>query len=394
MTPMPFRTTAMLLAATALAPLAQAQAAPCPTAGAAALTVGTVADVAPGAARSFSISLGANEGVIVDLSDLKPKAVTADEGEGDHEHGDARAAAAPRTLKLCDAKGALLVPQPGEVFEKGGSVSAISDGERLRFVADRAGQYIVTAAASAEPREVLVRRRSVGASPPPVVSASLDATQKGITSSGAPMVFSFTGNAGQWVLLKSTSEKDTVLRLAGPDRAGDYSQIAENDDSDGLNPVLRRKLAVAGTYYLQVDSLSDEPGEFELSLKRTDAPKPPPPPVALRMGSQIAGRLTGGDDIKLYTLPVVAGHSYRLDLTAPYDGVVGIGLPNPVEPEDGGDKPDAGFADIKSQDSGTTGTEKLTFTARSSGQLLVRIKSFGIGETDGGYTLTATDLGG
>ena len=53
----------------------------------------------------------------------------------------------------------------------------------------------------------------------------------------------------------------------------------------------------------------------------------------------------------------------------------------------------ASSVEIKSQDSGTTGTEKLTFTARSTGQLLVRIKSFGIGETDGGYTLTATDLG-
>ena len=73
--------------------------------------------------------------------------------------------------------------------------------------------------------------------------------------------------------------------------------------------------------------------------------------------------------------------------------MVGIGLPNPVEAEDGSDKPDAGYADIKSQDDGTSGTEKLNFTARSTGQLLVRIKSFGIGETDGGYTLTATDLG-
>lgn len=393
---LPIRTAALLLAATAFAPLAQAQTAPCSAAGSAAVTVGTVADVAPGAVRSYALTLGANEGVIIDLSELKPKAAPASSGgEGDHEHeeGPRPAAATPRTMKLCDAKGGLLVPQPGEVFEKGGSVAATPDGERLRFVAPRAAQYVLTVAASAEPRELLVRRRSVGASPPPVVSASLDSEQKGITSSGAPMVFSFPATAGQWIVLKSTSEKDTVLRLAGPDKAGDYSQMAENDDSDGLNPVLRRKLAVTGTYYVQVDSLSDEPGEFELSLKRTDAPKPPPPPSALRAGAQQAARLASGDDIKLYSLPVVAGHTYRLDLTASYDGVVAIGLPNPVEPEDGGDKPDAGFAEIKSQDSGTTGTEKLTFTARSTGNLLVRIKSFGIGETDGGYTLLATDLG-
>ncbi len=388
------RTTALLLAATALGPLAQA--APCPASGGTALTVGTVADVAPGAARSFSINLGANEGVIVDLSSLKPPAPAAtshEEGDGEGDEHEHTPAPVPHTLKLCDAKGTVLAPMPGEVFEKGGSVSSTNDGERLRFVAGSAGQYVVSASASDEPREILVRRRSIGSSPPPVVSAQLDGSQKGITSSSSPMVFSFAGTAGQWVLLKSTSEKDTVLRLAGPDKAGEYSQIAENDDSDGLNPVLRRKLATTGTYYLQVDSLSDEPGEFELSLKRSDAPKPPPPPVALRSGAQVAGRLADGDAVVLYILPVVAGHSYRLDLTASYDGVVAIGLPNPVEPDDGGDKPDAGFSEVKSQDSGTSGTEKLNFTARSTGQLMVRVKSFGIGETDGGYTLTANDLG-
>jgi hypothetical protein len=390
------RTTAMLLTAIALAPLSQAQAASCAPAGSLPLAIGTVADVAPGAVRSFSLSLGANEGVIVDLSILKPPAAAVTshaDGDGEGDEHARSSTTVTHSLKLCDAQGALLAPQPGEVFEKGGSVSASPDGERLRFVAARAGNYLVTADVSDQPREILARRRSSGASSSPVISAQLDSSQKGITSSKAPMVFSFTGAAGQWVLLKSTSEKDTLLRLAGPNRSGEYAQIAENDDSDGLNPMLRRKLATTGTYYLQVDSLSDDPGEFELSLKRTDAPKPPPPPTALRSGAQISGRLVDGDDVQLYTLPVVAGHSYRLDLTATYDGVVAIGLPNPVEPDDGGDKPDAGFTELKSQDSGTSGTEKLNFTARSTGQLLVRVKSFGIGETNGAYSLTATDLG-
>jgi hypothetical protein len=48
---------------------------------------------------------------------------------------------------------------------------------------------------------------------------------------------------------------------------------------------------------------------------------------------------------------------------------------------------------IRSQDGGTSGSEKLT-SPRANGQLLVRVKSFGIGETDGGYRLAATDLGG
>ena len=380
---------ALLFAASALAPFAPAHAAGCSATGGAALTIGTVADVAPGAARAFAVNLNANDGVIVDLANLKPAATTSGDGD-DHSHPTP----VPHAIRLCDAQGALLVPQPGEVFEKGGSVTATTDGERLRFIAPRTGQYVIVADAASEPREVLVRRRAGGSAAPPVIAAQLDSSQKGIASSSAPMVYSFAGTAGQWVMLKSTSEKDTLLRLAGPDRAGDYSQIADNDDSDGLNPVIRRKLATTGTYYVQVDSLSDEPGEFELSLKRTDAPKPPPPPMALRVGASLSGKLADGDDVKLYSFPVIAGHAYRIDLTATYDGVVGIGLPNPIEPDDGGDKADAGYSEVKSQDSGTTGTEKLNFTARSTGQLLVRVKCFGIGDTDGSYTLVATDLGG
>ncbi len=388
------------LAAAALAPLAQAQAAPgCPPAAASPLTLGTVAEVAPGGVRSYSLRLETGQGVIVDLANLKPKPAAQSEGsaEGDHEHehgsGDSKPPP-PRNLKLCDGEGALLAPQPGEVFEKGGSVSATDDGERLRFVASAGGNYVISVTASDEPRELLVRRRLVGSAPSPLVSARLDTTQKGTVSSGAPVVFTFEGGAGQWVELKSTSEKDTVLRLAGPDRQGAYSILAENDDSDGLNPMLRRKLPLAGTYYLQVDSLAEDAGDFELSLKRTSAPKPPPPPAALRLGAQLADKLKDGDDVRLYSLAVVAGHSYRLELSAEYDGVVAIGLPNPVENDSDPGKPDASFSEVKSQDSGTTGAERLNFTARSTGQLLVRVKSFGIKETDGSYTLTATDQGG
>jgi hypothetical protein len=82
-----------------------------------------------------------------------------------------------------------------------------------------------------------------------------------------------------------------------------------------------------------------------------------------------------------------------LDLTAAYDGALSIGLPNPVEADDGGDGPGAGFSEVKSQDEGVTGTERLNFTARNNGTLLVRVKSFGLDDTNGAYTLKATDLG-
>lgn len=380
---------AALLSAAALAPLAQANAAAC-SGAASAIGVGTVVEVAAGSAASYALSLAAGEGVIVDLTSLAAKPPA-----GDDEHGDEHAAASPsRGLALCNARGAVLAPQPGEVFEKGGSVASIDGGQRLRFVAPSAGRYTISVSASGEKRELLVRRRELSGGQSSVVPAQLDGTQSAVASSSAPMVYSFAGTAGQWVELKSTSEKDTVLRLAGPDREGNYAVLAENDDSDGLNPIIRRRLPLAGTYYLQVDSLSDDAGEFALTLKRIEAPKPPPPPVMLRPGPALSGKLESGDDIRIYALPVIAGHSYRIEAAAaPYDIAVAIGLPNPVEPDDGGIGADANFSEVKSQDSGTRGSEKLNFTARSTGQLLVRIKNFGLEDSDGSFTLGVTDLG-
>jgi hypothetical protein len=393
------RLAASFLLAAAAAPLAQAQAAAtgsCAGTDAGAVVLGTTARVDPGAARSYLVALAAGQGVIVDLSSLTPTAATvSSDSDDEHDHGDGEAAKPPlRDLALCDAGGAKLVPLAGEVFAKGGSVSAIPDGQRLRFVAPTAGRYRIGVTPSTEAREILVRERVLGQSGGGVAATGIGRAEEGKVSSSAPRVFSFSGTGGQWVELKSVSENDTVLHLAGPDRKGEYSEIASNDDGDGLNPVIRRKLPVSGTYYLQVDSLGDEAKDFTLTVKAIKAPPPPPPPARLSAGATVRDKLSGEDDAKLYALPVLAGHSYRLELTAAYDGVVAIGLPNPVEADDGDSGAGAGFSEVKSQDSGTTGTERLTFTARSTGQLLVRIKSFGIGETDGAYTVVVADLGG
>lgn len=381
----------VLLAAGMLAPLGGAQAATaCNPAGALAIAIGAIAEVPAGSARTYALGLQRGQGIAVDLDSLTAPASS----EGDEQGARTGASPSPRALALCDAAGKLLAPLPGEVFAKGGGVTTTDEGERLRFTAPTTGQYLISVAIADAERELLVRRRDAGPAQTPIVSAALGHDQKGITSSQSPMVFSFTASAGQWVEIKSTSEKDTVLRLAGPDRAGDYSVISENDDSDGLNPMVRRKLVVAGTYYVQVDSLSEEPGEFDLRLAAISAPKPPPLPLALRAGLAVSGRFADEKGVAVYSLAVQAGRTYRIDLTAVYDAAVAIGVANPVEPDNGADGVDAGFSEVKAQDGSTSGTEKLTFTARSGGNLLVRVKNFGIGETDGAYTLTVNDLGG
>lgn len=379
--------TAVLLAAAALAPLSAAHAGTCTAAGASPLTVGTAAAIAPGAARNYALQLGKGEGVFVDLADLAAPAGSDDDEEGGDD-------GKPKGLTLCDAAGKALVPQPWDVFEgEGGAVSTTTDGIRLRFQAPASGRYIVAVDAADGPREIIARSRKVEGGAGGALAAQLDGEVKGKIDSKAGKVWSFAGTAGQWVELKATSENDTVLALAGPDRAGDYVQLARNDDSDGLNPLIRRRLPVAGTYYLQLTSLGDASEDFTLSMKRIEAPAPPPPPRPLALGAAVKDKLTGEDDIALFALTVTAGHDYRIELAAPYDGHVAVGLPNPIEPDDGDTGPGAGFSEVKAQDSGTEGTERLNFTARQSGQLLVQVKSFGIGETDGGYTLTVTDLG-
>lgn len=380
--------TAALLAAAALAPLSAAQAAGCTASGASSLNVGTAATIAPGAARNYTLQLGKGEGVFIDLSALD--GTTGGDGEGE-EGGSER----PTGLTLCDASGKALVPQPWDVFEgEGGAVSKTPDGLRLRFAASAAGRYIVAVEAADEAREIIARSRKVeGGAGGGAMAARLDGEVTGKIDSKAGKVWSFAGEAGQWVELKATSENDTILALAGPDRTGEYSQIARNDDSDGLNPLIRRRLPSNGTYYLQLTSLGDASEDFTLALKRIEAPAPPAPPRPLALGAKLSEKLSGEDDIALYALQVTAGHDYKIELTAAYDGHLSIGLPNPVEPDDGDTGPAAGFSEVKAQDAGTEGTEKLTFTARQSGQLLVQVKSFGIGETDGGYTLVATDLG-
>lgn len=374
--------------AAGFAPLAQANAASdCAAVATAQIVAGQALRVEPGPARAFTADLAAGQGLLIDLATLGMADKQAD--RGDEEADGAR----PVALRLCSPAGTLLAPLPGDVFEKASSLARTPDGLRLRFVAPATARYTLWLAPSAQTRELLVRNRDLGRASI-VRAATLGSEVQGRTSSASPSLVSFAATAGQWVELKAVSESDTVLNLAGPDRAGDYSVIASNDDSEGLNPRIRRRIPVTGTYYVQIDSLSDEADDYTLGLKLVAAPPPAAPPAALRPGANAAGRLTSSDDARLFTLPVVAGHAYRLELTADHDAVLAIGVPSPIVSDSAKDGPAAAVAEIRTEDSGVSGTERLTFTARADGQVIVVVRTFGIGETDGGFRLVTADLGG
>ena len=367
----------------AYAPFAQGQ--DCSAAGAQGITIGTVMAVPSGAARSYGVNLQAGEAVIIDLAVLERSDSEAGDEEANHEAG-----ATP--LRVCRASGSALAPSPADIFKQGGEAEWTPDGPRTRLVAPEAGRYIISVAAADKERELLVRRRPGASVAAPVTATSIGDTVSGRVSGEMPTIHSFTGQAGQWVLLRATSDNDTVLRLAAPDGKGGYSVIAENDDTDGLNPAIRRRLPVSGTYYLQVSSLTPDANDYSLSLTRTAAPTPPAPPAALAIGREASGRLADQTDNDLYAIQVGAGRSYRVELTANYDAVVAIGLPDPTEPENSENASGAGFAALRSEDRNLTGTEVLNFTARSDGPLLVMVSSFGIGDTNGVYTLKVVEV--
>lgn len=370
-----------LVAAAAFGGSAPALAAACEAAGASAVTVGTLVPLAGGAAGKFSVDLAAGEGVVVEL------ASTAMEAAEDGESANAAA-----TLKVCDAKGVLLSPLPSDVFASGGALERAGGNLRLRFVAPSAGRYLIAASAADGDRELLLRKRELAATDRKVVELELGGSDFAKVSGSKPLVYSFAGKAGQWVKLTATSENDTVLHLAGPTGDGNYEVIADNDDSDGLNPMIRRRLPVTGTYYFQVESLSSDENDATVLVQPTDAPAPPAPPMALKAGATVEGSLASTEDRKVYALPVVAGHGYRLELTAPYDGVIEVGLEDPLLPEDGGEG--NGFSSVKSQDANLSGTERLNFIARSTGRVLVQVRAYNLDE-DGekGYKLVVTDTG-
>lgn len=374
-------TAAILTAAT------PALAGTCDAAGAKAIGVGMLEPVAAGTAAKYSVDLSAGQGVLIDLVSVAPAAPSDSEGEDGEGHPAAQAAG---TLRVCDASGVLVAPLASDVFANGGTMSATEDGARLRFIAPAAGRFVIASPAAEGARELLLRGRDLPAASRTVTELELGGSDFAKVSSAAPLVYSFQAKAGQWVKLTATSENDTVLHLAAPNGEA-YEVIADNDDSDGTNPMIKRRLPATGTYYVQVESLTSDVGEVTVLVQPTTAPPPPPAPTALRLGPVVEAKLESSEDKRVYALPVQAGHGYRLELTAPYDAVIEVGLEDPLMSEEGADG--NGFSSIKSQDGNLTGTEKLTFTARASGRVLVQVRAFGLGDGDGSYKLVAVDTG-
>lgn len=366
-------------------------AAGCAASGAVPLKVGTLQSLGADKPGQFSMDLAAGEGVLVELSAVSVMSASSEAaGDGDDAEGVVEEDAL-QTLRVCDASGVLLSPLPSDVFGNGGSLTRSAESLQLRFVAPAAGRYLIAASPVAMDREILLRRRQLPQVQPSVTELELGGSDFARISSAQPLVYSFAGVAGQWVRISANSDNDTLLELAAPAPDGSYSVIARNDDSDGLNPVIRQRLPATGQYYFQVAGLGEEASGVTVLVQPSAPPPPPPPPAALRPGVPVDGSLAGNDDRKIFALPVVAGRTYRLAVTARYDAVIEVGLEDPLLPDGTDEK--TGFTSLRARDAGLTGTEVLTFTARTSGRVLVLVRGYNVENTSGAFRLTATDEG-
>lgn len=162
---------------------------------------------------------------------------------------------------------------------------------------------------------------------------------------------------------------------------GSTTVLAEDDDGlgEGTDARLRYTPEADGVYILRArtyDGLSG--GDYSLSL--TERPRAPrgPRPTAIRLGSTVSGELTSRDPelddggrYKAYSFRATAGQRFTVSQDSDaFDSVVLVGRmngPDFVELSRNDDGPDTGL------------NSRLTFTAPTAGEYIIRATSFSSG---------------
>jgi len=355
----------MTLALAALAAPASAQ-----SPGRSAACLGPAAYLAAG--QSQSLPSGVLQRFALDLGDVERIEIVLT--------GSA-APAAEAPVEVCDMAGASLAVDAAP--------NADGTGITVRFTAPAAGRYTLVADAAPGPRTLTLRttRAPFGDAAP----LNMGHTVFARLAPQMPRAWSFEGKAGQWVRIAASSQTDTAIHLVGPAADGKSALLGEDDDSEGLNPLIQRKLHVDGTYIVEVQSLGEEPDDITLDVRELPAPPPPAPPVSLRAGIPLQSTLTSIADRRLYDIAVRTGRSYKVEASAAFDLALDVGLADPIEPASGALA--SGISVQRTIDITHSGGEVAAFTAAADGHVLLRVRGLGINEGGEDYSLTLTETG-
>ena len=293
-----------------------------------------------------------------------------------------------------------------EVFRQGGGDALASDDDglgegtdsRLRFSADRAGTYVLRARTltgiEGGAYTLGLSQRPHAGRPPRPTGIRVGQSIQGALTAGDPEndggqaydAYAFRARAGDRFAIDLSSDAfDPVVRV-GQMRAGEFTQLAMNDDT--LETVLNSRLIftaeVGGDYIIRATPLSaGDEGAYTLALARGPELAAA---EAIEIGGSVEGALADGDGkgaggatADAYRFSGREGQRIRIDMSSEaFDTYVELFDANRVSLAD-------------DDDGAAEGTNsRLTFTLPSTGVYFIEARAFT--EATGGYSLSVSEV--
>jgi hypothetical protein len=278
--------------------------------------------------------------------------------------------------------------------DRGGDTDA-----RIRFTADRAGQYLVIAQALAEDGLGAFSVSLEAASEP--TTAQPRAISLGQNASGTLAetdavlddddtfydTWTITGRKGQRLLVDMGSEAFDAYLSFGRMENGEFSSIATNDDvgRENTDARIRVTLPEDGQYVIRANSVgAGATGPYTLVVTERAPAAEAAAPVDLRAGQEVSASLDDNDPVMedesfydYYVYEGRQGEEVTVTMASEdFDTFLAIGRMD-------GDT----FSELSSNDDGTDGTNSaLTFTLPENGRYIIRANSLSAGNT-GAYKL-------
>ena len=265
---------------------------------------------------------------------------------------------------------------------------------RLIFTAPETGTYELWVSPYDETGlgDYSLETANIGPTPEPTrmdfgqtIVGELTATD-GVTAEGPSYdAYAFTGQRGQRIRVEMRSGDFDTFLLLGHYGPGGLTAIAEDDDGlgEGTDSRITFTLPEDGEYEFWATSYAvAEGGAYEVRLIDMG---PAPAPGSVVVGSTVRGEL-GGDDAQdeygsyfdAYRFTAAEGERIRITLTSnAFDSFLYLGRMTDGMFE-GEWSDDDGLSDLNSL---------LEFTAPEAGEYVIRVRSYGPGET-GEYVLT------
>ena len=292
-----------------------------------------------------------------------------------------------------------------EVFHEGeGEVIASDDdglGEgtnsRLRFTADRAGNYVLRARTLAGIEggtySLALNQRPRAGRPGRPAAIRVGQSVQGALSAGDPEsedglsydAYTFRALAGERFAVDLVADAfDPVVRV-GQTRAGEFIELAMNDDTmeTGLNSRLIFTAAEDGDYIIRATPLS--PGaEGAYTLALAQGPELPAAQT-IAFGTPVEGALTESDGkgvgdatADVYRFDGQEGQRIRIDMSSDaFDTYIELF--------------DANRASLAQDDDGAAGTNsRLTVTLPATGAYFIEARAFS--DATGAYSLSVSEV--